>query len=211
MKVSSSSFVDQSFMSDRYAFGKIDPEKHIALADNINPHLKWEGAPANTKSFVVICHDPDAPTRADDVNQEGRVVAADLERADFIHWVLVDLDAGRTEIKEGEFSNGVTPRGKGGPVTQSEARQGINDYTSWFASDRDMSGDYFGYDGPCPPWNDERVHRYVFTVYALDVPKLDVDGPFTAAQVKQAMQSHILAQASITGLYTLNPALAPAS
>ena len=32
-----------------------------------------------------------------------------------------------------------------------------------------MSGDYFGYDGPCPPWNDSIVHHYVFTVYALDV------------------------------------------
>ena len=32
-----------------------------------------------------------------------------------------------------------------------------------------MFGDYYGYDGPCPPWNDELVHRYVFTLYALDV------------------------------------------
>ena len=40
---------------------------------------------------------------------------------------------------------------------------------TWFASDKDMAGDYHGYDGPCPPWNDEIPHRYVFTVYALDV------------------------------------------
>ena len=49
------------------------------------------------------------------------------------------------------------------------ARQGINDYTGWFAGDKDMAGNYFGYDGPCPPWNDEIPHRYVFTLYALDV------------------------------------------
>ena len=36
-----------------------------------------------------------------------------------------------------------------------------------------MFGDYYGYDGPCPPWNDELVHRYVFTLYALDVPRLE--------------------------------------
>jgi phosphatidylethanolamine-binding protein (PEBP) family uncharacterized protein len=39
----------------------------------------------------------------------------------------------------------------------------------WFAGDNDMRGDYYGYDGPCPPWNDEIVHRYVFTLFALDV------------------------------------------
>ena len=57
-------------------------------------------------------------------------------------------------------------------------RQGINDYTGWFAGDKDMAGNYFGYDGPCPPWNDEILHHYVFTVYALDVPRLDIAGDF---------------------------------
>ena len=60
------------------------------------------------------------------------------------------------------------------------ARQGVNSYTSWFASDHDMSGDYFGYDGPCPPWNDALVHRYVFTLYALDVATLACKGPSRA-------------------------------
>ncbi|AHV91849.1 phosphatidylethanolamine-binding family protein [Bordetella holmesii ATCC 51541] len=90
-----------------------------------------------------------------------------------------------------------------------EARQGLNDYTGWFAADRDMSGDYFGYDGPCPPWNDAIVHRYVFTLYALDVAKLNVHGKFTGADALKAMQGHVLAQAAVTGTYTLNPALAP--
>src|SRR3546814_13406313 len=30
-----------------------------------------------------------------------------------------------------------------------------------------MEGRYLGYDGPCPPWNDERVHRYHFEVIAM--------------------------------------------
>ena len=70
-----------------------------------------------------------------------------------------------------------------------------------------MRGDYYGYDGPCPPWNDEIVHRYVFTVFALDVAKLDVEGRLTGQQLRAAMQGHVLAQASLTGTYTLNPAL----
>lgn len=209
MKVSSLSFADQAFIPERYAFGRIDPEIHIALADNINPQLIWDEVPAGTRSFVVICHDPDAPTRADDVNQEGRTVPADLPRANFYHWVLVDVPADRREIEEGEFSNSITPRGKGGPLAPGETRQGINDYTSWFAADRDMSGEYFGYDGPCPPWNDEINHRYIFTVYALDIETVPVDGSFTATQVLERIEGHILDQASMTGLYTLNPQLAP--
>ena len=68
-----------------------------------------------------------------------------------------------------------------------------------------MSGDYFGYDGPCPPWNDEIPHHYVFTVFALDVAKLAVDGAFTGAQAREAMKGHVLAQASITGALHAQP------
>jgi Raf kinase inhibitor-like YbhB/YbcL family protein len=84
-------------------------------------------------------------------------------------------------------------------------RQGINEYTDWFKNDDKMRGDYFGYDGPCPPWNDERPHRYVFTLYALDIPRLPVEGAFDKHAVLDAIHGHILAEASITGLYSLNP------
>src|SRR5690606_41547311 len=97
-------------------------------------------------------------------------------------WSLVARAAEKCWIAEGGYSCGITPRGKAGPLALDGTRQGINDYTQWFASDRDMSGDYFGYDGPCPPWNDALVHRDVFTVYALDVPELDVEGRFTGQQ-----------------------------
>ncbi len=70
-----------------------------------------------------------------------------------------------------------------------------------------MSGDYFGYDGPCPPWNDEIPHRYVFTVFALDVPRVALEGRFDGHEVRKAIAGHVLAQASITGRYTLNPAV----
>ena len=88
------------------------------------------------------------------------------------------------------------------------ARRGINDYTTWLAGDNDMRGDYYGYDGPCPPWNDELPHRYVFTLYALDVERLPVKGRFNGPDVRAALQGHILAEASFTGIYSLNPAVA---
>lgn len=208
MKLTSTSFADQAMIPTRYAFGKIDAQNHVSLAGNANPQLAWSDVPAGTQSFVVICHDPDVPSRPDDVNQEGREVPADLPRVDFYHWLLVDVPAHVSSIAEASYSDGITPRGKAGPLALDGTRQGINDYTSWFAADRDMSGDYFGYDGPCPPWNDAIVHRYVFTVYALDVAALTIEGKFTGGDVIAAMQGHILGQASITGLYTLNPRLA---
>jgi hypothetical protein len=141
------------------------------------------------------------------VNQEGRVVPASLPRVDFFHWVLVDLPASVAAVAAGEFASSVTARGKPGPAAAHGARQGVNDYTGWFAADKDMSGNYFGYDGPCPPWNDEIAHRYVFTVFALDVARLAVEGAFTGAQAREAMAGHVLAQASLTGRYTLNPSV----
>lgn len=167
----------------------------------------WSDVPEGTKSFAVICHDPDVPSKPDDVNQTDREVPASLPRVDFYHWVLVDIPPATTEIAEGAYSDGITPRGKAGPLSLDGTRQGINDFTSWFAADRDMNGDYFGYDGPCPPWNDAIPHRYIFTVYALDVAELPFEGKFTGNDAIKAMQDHILGQASIAGIYTLNPRL----
>lgn len=208
MKLTSESFVDQGNIPERNAFGKIDGQNHVALAGNANPQLAWSDAPAATQSFVVICHDPDVPSKPDDVNQVDREIPSTLPRVDFYHWALIDLPAATTHIAEGAYSDGITPRGKAGPLALDGTRQGVNDFTVWFAADRDMNGDYFGYDGPCPPWNDAIAHRYIFTVYALDIPELPFEGRFTGGDVIQAIQGHVLAQASITGIYTLNPRLA---
>lgn len=210
MKLVSESIVDQETIPERYAFAKMDPQSasRIALSDNINPHLAWSDAPSGTKSFVVICHDPDVPSQPDDVNKEDREISESLPRVDFYHWALINIPATTLQIAERSYSDGITPRGKAGPLALDGTRQGLNDYTQWFAGDHDMNGDYFGYDGPCPPWNDALVHRYIFTVYALDIPEVDVTGRFTGPDVLQAIEGHVLAKAQITGLYTLNARLA---
>lgn len=190
-----------------YAFGIPDAKQHVTLGANLNPPLAWSNLPPGTASLVLICHDPDVPTRADDVNQEGRQVPASLPRTDFYHWVLVDLPPQPAQIAEGEFSSGVTPCGKAGPAATRGTRQGINNYREWFASDANMAGNYFGYDGPCPPWNDSIVHHYVFTLYALDVAHCPVVGAFTGPEVLKAIAGHVLGQASLTATYSLNPAV----
>lgn len=207
MKLSSSSFTDGGPIPGEFAFCIPAAEGHVCLGANRNPQLAWDGVPAGTKSFALICHDPDVPSKGDDVNVEGRSVSASLPRVDFFHWVLAGLPAELRTIEAGQFSSAVTAGGKAGPAAALGSRSGINDYTAWFAGDDAMAGDYYGYDGPCPPWNDELIHRYVFTVYALDRAELALPARFTGAELRTAIAPHVLAQASLTGTYTLNPAL----
>lgn len=205
MKLSSASFLPDQRIPEKFAFGAHDPVLHIRLAENLNPHLKWTGAPANTRSFALICVDPDAPTKPDDVNKEGRVVPASLPRAKFFHWVMIDIPATTAEIAAGECSSGIVAGGKKDLKGPPGSRQGVNDYTSWFANDPDMAGTYRGYDGPCPPWNDMLVHRYQFTLYALSCERLNVEGDFTAPEALDAMRRFILAEDTLTGTYAINP------
>jgi Mrp family chromosome partitioning ATPase len=130
-----------------------------------------------------------------------------------VHWgdldfLLVDLPPELASIAAGEFSDQVVPKGKAGPKTRHGARHGLNDYTAWFAQDHDMAGEYYGYDGPCPPWNDALIHRYQFALHAIDLERLPLEGRFTGPQVLAAMQGHLLARATISGCYSLNPRLA---
>ena len=205
MQISSDSFKNGERIPARCAFGKPNPETHVELSDNKNPHLAWSGLPAGTKSLVLICHDVDVPSKPDHVNTEGVTVPASLPRVDFYHWVLVDLAPNSAPIAEGEFSNGITPKGKPGPEGPRGTRQGLNNYTQWFAGDESMAGNYIGYDGPCPPWNDEIIHHYHFTLYATDLEKCPVQGTFTGPDVLSAIAGHVLATASLVGTYAIYP------
>ncbi|WP_227814152.1 YbhB/YbcL family Raf kinase inhibitor-like protein [Nitrogeniibacter aestuarii] len=205
MKLTSNSMAIGQPISGKYAFGVPADEGHVSLSSNLNPHLAWADLPAGTKSLVLICHDKDVPSKGDDVNQEGKTVPPDLPRVDFFHWVLVDIDPSSGEIREGEYSSKVTAKGKSGPAATQGTRQGINDYTNWFAGDADMGGDYYGYDGPCPPWNDSIKHHYIFTLYATDLDSVPVEGRFTGQDVRDSIAAHTLASASMTVTYSLNP------
>ncbi len=206
MKLWSNSWINGDRIPTRYAAGKPDPSgSGVTMSDNLNPHLAWSDVPEGTQSFALICHDFDVPSKGDDVNKEDREVPSDLPRVDFFHWVMVDLPASLREIREGEFSPGpLVPKGKPGPETLHGARHGLNDYTGWFAGDPAMAGQYYGYDGCFPPFNDTLVHHYVFTLYALSVPRVPVEGAFTGPQVREAIARHVLAEATHSGTYTLN-------
>ena len=205
MQLTSKSFSDGAPIPGEFAFAVIDPVNHIALSTDRNPQLAWSNVPEGTKSFALICHDPDVPTKVDDVNKEGREIAESFPRDLFFHWVLLDIPATVREIPAGSHSDSIIAKGKPGPAAPNGTRHGLNDYTKWFAGDENMRGDYYAYDGPCPPWNDLRLHHYVFTLYALDVAHVEVHGDLTGANARLAIAGRVLAQASLTGTYTLNP------
>ena len=206
MKLKIRGIEDGQPIPETFAFGIYSETGHMALGPNRNPELSWEEVPEGTRSFVVTMFDPDVPSVADDVNQEGRSISRDLPRVDFYHWLLIDIPASATGIEEAADSDGVTPKGK--PVGPGAVGvRGVNDYTGFMAGDAGMAGIYGGYDGPCPPWNDERLHHYHFEVHALDVDTLGLSGEFGGEDVRKAMAGHVLASARVTGTYTLNPDL----
>ncbi|HET6434741.1 MAG TPA: YbhB/YbcL family Raf kinase inhibitor-like protein [Xanthomonadaceae bacterium] len=203
MRIASESFDHRARIPAQFAMGT--PE---GFGGNRNPELHWEDVPAGTRSLALLCIDTDAPTDPSTVGRADLQIPVEQPRGDFVHWVMVDIPADVRAIAAGSCSDGVSARGKRAPQGPAGARQGLNDYTGWFAGDADMRGDYLGYDGPYPPANDLRLHRYFFRVFALDVERLDVADRFTAADAFRAMHGHVLGEAALYGTYSLNPAVA---
>ena len=74
-----------SFRLESSAFkeGAVIPVRHTCDGDDLSPPLAWSGAPATTRSFALICDDPDAP------------------RGTWVHWVLYDLPPDATDLPGG--------------------------------------------------------------------------------------------------------------
>jgi hypothetical protein len=204
LSVTIDSWKNGSPIPDKYAFGKVPEVGKFELGGNISPSIRWDGIPEGTKSFAIICHDPDVPSVSDDVNKEGVIIPSDLPRVDFYHWVLADIPANVCSIEEGLASDGITPKGKE-TGRKPYGLAGLNNYTQWFSGDPEMGGDYADYDGPCPPWNDSILHHYHFTVYALDKESLELREDFDGAAVIAAIEGHVLGEASWVGTYSMNP------
>jgi Raf kinase inhibitor-like YbhB/YbcL family protein len=203
IKVESDSFDHGERVPAEHAFGVPDGQGKAAPAGgNRSPHLRWSGHPEGTESFALTVYDPDVPADFSDANKEDVTLPEDAPRQDFTHWLLVDIPPHITELPEGAGSEGIVAGGK--PTGETEhGMTGSSSYTESFEGDPEMGGTYGGYDGPFPPFNDERLHNYHFVVHALDVPSLGLEGDFKLEDVRQAMEGHVLDQGELVGTYTL--------
>jgi hypothetical protein len=205
LKVRVDTIKNSDMLANKFAFCAPAAQGHTTGGGNINPSISWSKGPRGTKSYAIILYDPKSPAEHREMmNKDGITMGADIARHNFYHWVLVDIPKDVTSIKEGADSNARVLHGK--PATPSAAGvKGLNDYTKVTAANDAMKGQYYGYDGPCPPWNDDLVHDYHFTVYALSVSSLNLPKDFDAAAAQDAMKGKILAQGEVVGNYTQNP------
>jgi len=97
------------------------------------------------------------------------------------HWVVFNLPSAVTSLPTdaGNTAKGLMPKG---------AVQSMTSYGKG------------GFGGACPPVGD-RPHRYIFTVFALDVDALELDASATPALVGYMLNAHALAKASLISYY----------
>jgi Raf kinase inhibitor-like YbhB/YbcL family protein len=204
LKVTVGSIENEKMVPAKHAFCAAAKENHVKAGGDVSPSVSWSKGPNGTKSYAIILYDTEAPAeQREKMNKEGMVLTADVPRRKFFHWVLADIPASTTSIKEGAESEGRVAKGK--PATPAAIGvRGLNDFTKVMAANEAMKGQYYGYDGPCPPWNDEKVHRYHYTVYALSVPSIGVKD-FDGAALTEAMKDKVLAEGEVVGLFTTNP------
>lgn len=186
------------FMPNRFAYCQSNGKAGVTPGRNMSPGIQWTSPPAGTRSMALLMVDRDVPASFARANIPGQMLEINEPRQDFYHWVLVDIPPGPGGILEGFDSIGITEGGK--PLgSRKYGLSGQNDYAMMY------EGEHGGYDGPCPPWNDKRLHKYHFILYALDIPTLKLPQPIRGRQVEIIMREHILAQAEITGLFSTNP------
>ena len=196
MKLISHDFEHGQWIPPECAYGRLN-NGEFALSDNLNPHLKWSNLPEGTKSLVIACIDPDVPTDREALNADGEI-PEDQPRRDFVHWLIWNVSPEVNEFQKGEASVGDETTGK--TFEKFVGVEALNDYTRNAEVHR-------GYDGPCPPGFDARLHGYEFMVYALDVDALDLPDTASWLQVRTAMAAHVLGMAVLQGIYSLNSRL----
>ena len=183
-------------MPSSYAYCEAGKKGGHEDGENVRPKISWAKGPKETQSYAIIVIDPDVPANLDDINKEDVTIEADAPRQPFYHWAQVDIPADITEL----------PKGKGRGLDKGQASHGIpgiNDYATFLDPTRAL--EFKGWDGPCPPWNDMKVHHYHFIVAALDVRSLDLPQGFTARDAFEAIKAHTIAKGKVIGTYTTNP------
>ncbi len=149
MKLSSSAFKDFGFIPAEYGCDG-------ASKENLVIPLSWNSIPPHTKSFALICEDPDVGLNP------------------FVHLIIFNI----------------SPTVRGWPKGADLSEYGI-------IGKNDSNTNLRGYHPMCPPTG---VHRYFFTLYALNTT-LDLDANATNLDLLKAMEGHVLETAQLVGRY----------
>jgi Raf kinase inhibitor-like YbhB/YbcL family protein len=158
--------------SDSFRNHAAMPAAHAVAGGNRHPQLQWRDAPAGTASLALLC------------------LAADRPDGDFFHWSVVDIPPSLSSLAAGALPVAAEVALDDASVVPGPAplRQGLNDLGR------------HGYDGPAPAPG--ATDHYIFRIYALDVPQLELPAGFTCADVLHAIYGHIIDEAQLIGAYT---------
>jgi Raf kinase inhibitor-like YbhB/YbcL family protein len=94
---------EMKVISSAFGANQTIPQVHTCEGADQSPPLRWEGAPAKTRTFAIICDDPDAPAGT------------------WVHWVLFNLPAAVTQLSANVAKTESVAAWQG-------ARQGCNDF-----------------------------------------------------------------------------------
>ena len=130
------------------------PPKYAKKGENVSPPLSWENAPQGTKSFALSVVDKLSFTRY------------------YVHWLVCDIGADVTSLKEGASGDAQMPAG---------------------------SKELKAYVGPFPP---SGTHNYEFTLYALKTEKLALPENVSLETFTKAVEQNGLATAKLVGTFT---------
>jgi Raf kinase inhibitor-like YbhB/YbcL family protein len=198
--VTSTSFTAGSRIPDKHVYCAPADNGKFKTGANQSPHLSWSGAPKETKFYAIVTVDPDVPANFDKVNQDRETISRSVPRRDFYHWVLINIPAATTSLPEGV--------GKGVPSPDDPLSlnyfgiPGVNDYQNAIRNANTITSNFVGYDGPCPPWNDTRLHNYRFIVYALGQQAPGLFANFRAQDVLPYLEKYALAKGELVGTYS---------
>jgi Raf kinase inhibitor-like YbhB/YbcL family protein len=158
--------------SSKFADNGKMPKAFTCDGSDQSPPLEWAGVPESSRALALICDDPDAPVGT------------------WSHWVVFNLPAQVTGLKEGIPVNDAIPAEK-----MVAAELGVNDLSTARQGKNDFGNS--GYGGPCPP---SGTHHYFFRLYALDA-SLELKATATRSDVLTALKDHILAEGRLMVQY----------
>ena len=155
--------------SPAFSNGASVPVRYTCEGEDISPPLQWSGRPEGTRSFALVCEDPDAP---------GGV---------FHHWAVYDIPLSQTELHEGYATEArVAELGPAVGLGVRKVHQAVNGFGN------------LGYGGPCPP-RGHGTHHYHFQLFALRIEHLNVGDSPDCRTVAAEARAHAIEQTELIG------------